>query len=462
MIVKQFVLESLGHASYLIGSERTGEALVLDVRRDVDGYFAMARSLSMRIAWAADTHQHNDYLTGICELPARGPVQLLAGARAQLGYPVRAMADGERLEMGEVVFEALHTPGHTPEHTSFLVRDRSRGEEPVLLLSGGSLLVGDVARPDLLGGPDDIRDAASSLLRTLREKILPLPDHVIVLPTHVAGSLCGGNIGSMLSTTVGYERRMNRLLAAIEAAPDRASLDLADLPTVPPYWRRMRAQNQKGPALLGVLREPPALDPERVEKLARDGAILLDCRSPEAFAGGHIPGSLNVGAGSSFPTWAGTVLPEGARVVLVLDRPADLWEVCWSLLRIGYDVPLGWLAGGMQRWRTEARPVGTLPQWTVHELAERLRSEPGLRVVDVRQPGEWHAGHIPGAAHISGGELPRRLEEIPRDAPVALVCGSGFRSSVAASLLRREGWTRVVNVIGGMSAWKKAGLDITT
>ncbi|MGH9870134.1 MAG: MBL fold metallo-hydrolase [Candidatus Polarisedimenticolia bacterium] len=461
MIIRQFVLESLGHASYLVGSERTGEALVLDVRRDVETYFDTARSLGMRIAYAADTHQHNDYLTGICELPVRGPVQLLAGARAQLGYPAKPMADRERLEMGEVVFEALHTPGHTPEHTSFLVYDRSRGDEPVILLSGGSLLVGDVARPDLLGGPGDIQQAASALLRTLRETILKLPDHVMVLPTHVAGSLCGGNIGSMLCTTIGYERRMNRLLSAIETSPATAAIDLSDLPTVPPYWRRMRSRNQKGPGLLGILREPPALQPAEVDARAREGAVLLDCRSPEAFGGGHIPGALNVGAGSSFPTWAGTVLPADARVVLVLDRADDLWEICWQLLRIGYDLPLGWLAGGMAHWRSEARPLRTLRQWTVQELADRIRSERGLRVIDVRQPGEWHKGHIEGALHIPGGELPARLGDVPKGVPLALVCGSGFRSSVGASLLLHGGWTQVTNVAGGMNAWTKAGLPLT-
>ncbi|HKY33996.1 MAG TPA: MBL fold metallo-hydrolase [Candidatus Polarisedimenticolia bacterium] len=461
MIFRQFYLESLGHASYLVGSETTGEALVLDVRRDVEIYFQAARAQGLRIAYAADTHQHNDYLTGICELPARGEVKLLAGARAELGYPVRALADGERLEMGEVTFQALHTPGHTPEHTSLLVYDRSRGEEPVILLSGGSLLVGDLARPDLLGGPERTREAASELVRSMREKVLPLPDSVMVFPTHVSGSLCGGNIGSMLHTTIGYERRMNRLLAAIEQG-DPDPLDLQDLPTVPPYWRRMRSRNQAGPELLGVLREPPALRPAGAARLLKEGAIALDCRQPEAFGGGHVAGALNVALGSSFSTWAGTVLPAGARVVLVLDRPSDLWEACWQLLRIGYDLPLGWLSGGMLRWRTEARPLAFLTQWTVHDLRERLLSERGLRVLDVRQPGEWRAGHIAGALHIPGGELPGRLAELPRQATLAVICGSGFRSSVAASLIARLDRGPVVNVLGGMSAWKEASFPLET
>ena len=232
MFFKQFYLESLGHASYFIGSEETGEALVLDVRRDVDLYFETARNQGMQVKYAADTHQHNDYMTGICELPERGDVKLLGSARADLDYSVKEMADGDRLEMGEIVFEAMQTPGHTPEHMSFLVTDRARGDEPALLLSGGALLVDDVGRPDLLGSDEEIQQHAKELCHTLREKILTLPDHVQVYPTHVAGSLCGGSIGSRLSTTIGYERRMNKMLANMTSQDEfsKQCIDLSELP----------------------------------------------------------------------------------------------------------------------------------------------------------------------------------------------------------------------------------------
>lgn len=463
MIFKQFYYEALGHASYMVGSEQTGEALVLDVRRDVETYFEEARSQELRIAYAADTHQHNDYLTGICELPERGEVQLLSSARAKLGYKARPLGDGDRLEVGEVVFEVMQTPGHTPEHISLLVTDRSRGEEPVLLLSGGALLVGDVARPDLLGGGEQTRNLASETCRTLQQKILKLPDHVMVYPTHVAGSLCGGHIGSMLSTTIGYERRMNKLLASISSEDEfvEECLDLENLPAVPPYWKHMRQQNVEGPPLLGVLREPPALRVAEFEKLKEQGATVLDCRSPEAFGGAHIPGALNVGAGSSFPTWAGTVLPPDVPYLLVLEKAEDLWDVCWDLLRIGYDLPGGWLAGGMMAWRTSAKPLRTITEWTVWDLQENIGSERGLVVLDVRQPQEWAEGHIEGARHITGAELPQRVSEVPKDRTVAVICGSGYRSSVASSLLAHKGHTRLANVLGGMSAWKRAGLPTT-
>jgi hydroxyacylglutathione hydrolase len=461
MILKQFYLESLGHASYLVGWEKTREAFILDPQRDVKGYFE-ARKQKLRIRYIADTHQHNDYVSGICEFPPRMEVELLSTARAELGYATRRLNDGDRLEMGEVVFEVLYTPGHTPEHIGLLLTDRSRGDEPCVFLSGGSLLVGDVARPDLLGNREETQQHAAELCRTLQEKILKLPDYVEVYPTHVSGSLCGGSIGSRLSTTVGYERRMNKLLAALSSEENFIAncLKLGNLPAVPPYWTWMRKTNQQGLAPLGTLAEPPALPPDQFQQLANDAVSILDCRSPEAFAA-HIPGAVNVGLGASFATWAGTALPEGASVILVLDDKRDLWEACWELLRIGYDLPKGWLSGGMMAWHTAAKPLEILPQWTVWQLHQRLQQDPELMVLDVRQPGEWNAGHIDGALYITGAELPRRINEVPKERPVATICGSGFRSSVSASLLLRHGHKHVCNVLGGMTGWKNAGLPVS-
>lgn len=462
MFLKQFVLEGLGHASYLLGSEDTGEALVLDPQRQVDDYLATARARGMRISYGIDSHGHNDYLSGLSELTERQRLTVLGSAHADLGYDHRPVRDGEVVEMGEVGIEVLHTPGHTPEHVSLLVYDRSAGDEPAILLSGGALLVGDLARPDLLGSREDAEHAAHDFCRTIQEKILTLPDHVEVFPTHVAGSLCGGNIGSRLSTTVGYERRTNAVLAEVDSAEEFVSecIRLDNLPAVPPYWKRMRAQNLAGVGLLGVLGEPPALGPDDVERARAAGALVLDTRAPEAFGAAHLPGALNAGLGSSFATWAGTVLPEDARVVLVLDRPDDLWEAAWQLLRIGYALPEGWLAGGMMAWRTAAKPFASIEQISVHELKHRAeRSE--VAVLDVRQPAEWAAGHIEGATFVTGAELPARSGDVP-DAPVvATVCGSGYRSSVASSLLAAEGRT-VVNVLGGMAAWDNAGYPTVT
>jgi hydroxyacylglutathione hydrolase len=223
----------------------------------------------------------------------------------------------------------------------------------------------------------------------------------------------------------------------------------------------MRKQNQAGPPLLGQLREPPALRVGDFEKSNEAGAVILDCRSPEAFGGAHIPGALNVGAGSSFPTWAGTVLPPDRPYLLVIEDVKQLWDLCWDLLRIGYELPRGWLAGGMLAWRTEAKPIATIRQWSIWDLRDRIQSERDLVILDVRQPQEWADGHIEHARHITGAELPQRINEVPKDVPVAVICGSGYRSSVSSSLLAAQGYKNIANVLGGMSAWKSAGFPTT-
>ena len=226
---------------------------------------------------------------------------------------------------------------------------------------------------------------------------------------------------------------------------------------MPPFWRRVRALNCEGPPLVGAVRDVAPLPAAEFERRMKDGAVVLDCRSPEAFGGGHIPGALNVGPGPQFPVWAGTVLPEAAPVLLVLDENARPMEVAWSLLRIGHELPRGSLRGGMLTWRSSGRPLARLPQWTAPELSAALAREPDLMLLDVRQPQEWTAGHVEGARHITAAALPERIAEIPSDRPVAVVCSSGYRSSVSASLLLRHGHRRVFNVLGGMSAWKHAG-----
>ncbi|MDX1619661.1 MAG: MBL fold metallo-hydrolase [Nitriliruptorales bacterium] len=454
MKLEQLHHESLGHASYLVASEDTGDALVVDPRRDVGPYLELAHQAGYRIRWVVDTHQHNDYLSGLRELVERTGATALASSYADaIGYPHDPVQDGQQLELGEVGVEVLHTPGHTPEHLSFLVYDREQdADTPAMLLSGGALLVGDLARPDLLGEEEETRRAARQFCETIQKKLLDLPDHVLVYPTHVAGSLCGGSIGSRLVTTVGYERRANAILREVSSKDEfvEECLKLENLPAVPPYWPRMRSQNAEGVEPVGAVVPPPPLTPDEIEARVEDGAIVLDARPEEAFAGGHIPGALSVGLGSSFPTWAGTVLPDGAEVVLVIEDESRLLEATWELLRIGYDRPIGYLRGGMRGWRITGREVTGLPTVTVHDIRDRLDE---LHVLDVRQPDEWAEGHAPDAQWITGAELPGRHEEVPRDRTVLTVCGSGYRSTVAASYLMRHGHDDVINLLGGMTAW---------
>jgi hydroxyacylglutathione hydrolase len=465
MFFRQFYLQSLGHASYLVGDEDTGRGLVLDARRDVDCYFDTARVQGLRIEYAIDTHGHNDYLTGIRELAARQPVKALGYVDAPFGYPHEPVADGAVIEMGDVGLEVIHTPGHTPEHISLLIYDRSSGSEPAMMLSGGAILVGDLARPDLLGGQDEAQKAALAFCRTIQQKILwRLPDHLEVWPTHVAGSLCGGNIGSRLSTTLGYERKTNAVLSRVSSSEEfvEECIRLDNLPAVPPYWRRMRSQNLDGPALLGRLGEPLALPPsDFAERCAGENTVVLDARSPEAFAGAHISGALNVGLSSSFATWAGTVIPERAEILLILDGPHQLWDACWQLLRIGYDLPTAWLAGGMGSWQTSGAEVESSPQVTVHELNALLQTD-DVAVLDVRQPAERAEGGIRDSVFVTGADLPERAGDVPDgDRPLAVVCGTGYRSSVMASWIARRGRKDVWNVSGGMAAWRRAGLPVS-
>lgn len=459
MMFEQFYLESLGHASYLVGDEATGCALVVDPRRDVDVYLDCARIHGLRIAYAMDTHGHADYVSGLSELRRRQDMEILGYAGAELGYDHLAVHDGQVIEMGDVAFEIMHTPGHTPEHVSLLVYHRASGSQPVLLLSGGALLVGDVGRPYALGTPEEIRDATQATGRTLNKLLGRLGDDVAVYPTHVRGSLSGSRCRGRLWSTIGAERRSNSTLAAITGgSPSAEQLLLGGLPAVPPYCRRLRSQNLSGPPVQDLW-EPPALVPGEFARHRDAGAIVLDARSPEDFAGGHIPGALNVGLGPSFATWAGTVVPDRARVLLVLDRPADLWEASWQLLRVGYGLPEGWLAGGMAGWARSGGDLGLLPVMDVHELRARLSAD-AVHVLDVRQPGEWSAGHIPDATFITGAELPGRLAELPGRKPLAVVCATGYRSSVAASVIAREGRSHVFNVAGGMSAWTTSGYPV--
>ena len=462
MKIEQLHLESLGHASYVVGSDDSGQALVVDPQRDVRPYLDVARAEGWRIRWVADTHQHNDYLSGLAELTARTGATPLGSVHAELGYDHRSVGDGDRFDLGEVGIEVLHTPGHTPEHVAFLLYDGEQDDQtPAALLSGGALLVGDLARPDLLGDDEETEEAARQFCETIQTWLLALPDHVLVYPTHVAGSLCGGDIGSRLVTSVGYERATNEILREVEDADGfvERCLSLSDLPAVPPHWARMRARNEQGVEPLGAVDPPPALSVDEFAEARDAGHIVLDARSAEAFAGGHVPGSLNVEAGSSFPTWAGTVLPEDAEVLLVLEGPEDLEEVTWGLLRIGYPRPEGWLAGGMMSWRTAVNDVATLPTATADDVAD---DPDAYHVLDVRQPSEWSAGHPEDAQLITGAELPQRLDEVPRERTVLTMCGSGFRSSVAASLLRAHGHDRVVNLSGGWAAWQQADLPTTS
>lgn len=464
MYLRQFFVEGLGHASYLIASDDTKEAAVIDPRRDVDAYLEAAGEAGLKLRYSLETHVHNDFLSGARVLLERVGAEHVAPAEAGLEFPYHAVREGDELALGELRIKVLFTPGHTPEHVTYVVVDLSRADAPVLAFTGGDLLVGAVGRPDLLGR--ELGNKLAPLLYdSLHGKILKLEDYVEVLPTHGSGSLCGRGITNKRTSTIGYERRFNPALQK-KTREEFVEFVLSGDPGIPTYYRRMRPGNQAGP---GEWRqpEPRPLSPEEVQHLAGHGAIVLDARPNVAFGGGHVPGAVNVGLEASFVTWVGWLLPPDVPIVLVLEIAEQWAEAVTALARIGYERIAGYLQGGMAAWTEAALPVEHVPQWSVHELKAALESaSEGDRpvVLDVRMESEWDEGRIRGAVHIPLDELPDRAHELDRvrNRAIAVLCGSGYRSSIGTSLLKQRGFAGVVNVLGSMAAWRAARYPTTT
>lgn len=463
MLLHQFAIDGLGHLSALIADEATGAAAVVDPRRDVDVYLDAAREANLRIEHVIETHLHNDYVSGGRELAALTGATHVIGAGAELAYEHRPVRDGEVVDVGRLRFVALDTPGHTPEHVAWAVSDTSRAGEPALLFSGGSLLVGAVGRTDLLGAENAL-PYARAMFRSLREVILAHEDFVAVYPTHGAGSLCSTGISATPVSTIGFERRHNPMLQPDDVDAFARRL-LRDQPAFPRYFARMRPTNQRGPRLLGG--RVPDLRPLTVDEVraARAGdALVVDLRSPAAHAVAHVPGSLSIPAGSSFGTWLGWVVEPDRPLVLILERPEDGDGAVRQALRIGHEALAGQLRGGFAAWVEAGGEIVAGGRLNVDQLADRLaRGGPGAPlVIDVRQPAEYARGHVPGALHVAAGSLPDRLDELPRDRPIATICASGYRASVAASLLRAAGFEEVDWVANGLPAWQARGHPIET
>jgi hydroxyacylglutathione hydrolase len=460
MYLQQFFVEGLGHQSYLLGSDTTKEALVLDPRRDVQAYAQAALQAGLQIRYVLETHNHNDFISGAKELAACLGAEHVASAEAGLQFPSHAVRDGDELRLGELLIRVLRTPGHTPEHLSYAVYDTARTiGMPLLVFTGGDLLVGAVGRPDLLGRELG-RQLAPALYDSLQEKLLPLGDGTLVLPTHGTGSLCGRGISATRLSSIGYEKATNPALQQ----PDKASFVryvLAGDPAIPAYYARMRPTNQAGPGPVSVL-QPQPLAPQDVLHLTGHGAVVLDTRANTAFGGAHIPGAFNVPLGAMLATWVGWLVSPDAPLVLVLERDDDWATVTTTLQRIGYERFAGYLQQGMTSWLEQGLNVASVPQLDVREV-DRRRQQPGVQVLDVRMDSEWEAGHIPGARHLPlGSNMPEQLDELHLDPsrPLIAVCGSGYRSSIAGSLLQQRGYQEVWNALGGMTAWQEAGLPM--
>ena len=448
---QRFFDEGLAHASFLLADPHAREAIVIDPRRDVDVYVEAARALGYRLVHSFETHVHADFACGSRELAAVG-ARTICGRGAELRFAHHQVSDGERMRIGDLSILFMHTPGHTPEHITILT---SQPGQPTRIFTGDTLFVGAVGRPDLLGDAQT-RELAEQLHDSLFNKILALDDRVQVHPSHGAGSLCGAGIGDEPFTTVGQERRCNPMLqhrtkeAFVEAL-------LNDLPDTPPYFARMKKLNQFGPPLLGLVnpyRGPAPISPADAASAVRAGALLIDLRRADEFAAEHPIGALNLGPGTKVGYWGGYVLPADPRVVLLASNEKDVPGLARQLLRVGVSRIEGYVRGGLDGWKKAGLPTTSLSLMNVQELMASDTGGSAPVIVDVRTPKEWHAGHIDGAIHIPLGELAQRASQIPRDRPVATICEAGYRSSLAASVLARAGLDNVVNVTGGMSAWR--------
>jgi hydroxyacylglutathione hydrolase len=458
MLLRQFVIDGLGHLSTLIADESAGLAAIVDPRRDVDVYLEAAKAADLRISHVVETHLHNDYVSGGRELAAITGATHVIGAGADLAYEHRPVRHGDTFDVGSLGFTVLETPGHTPEHVAYAVTDRSRADEPLLLFTGGSLLVGAVGRTDLLGEENAV-PFARAMFGSIRDVILPHQDFVGVYPTHGAGSLCSTGIASTPWSTVGFERRHNPMVQAADV--DRfAQLLLRDPPAFPRYFARMRPTNQAGPRLLGGRPpEPRAMAVSDVQAALAGDAVLVDLRSPAAHSFAHVPDSVSIPSGSSFGTWLGWVVDPDRPLVLILDSADDWDAAARQAMRIGYENLVGHLRGGFDAWSASGAPVEAGGRLTVDQLATRLDAGRGEApfVIDVRQATEYASGHVPGSVHMGAGALQDRLGDLPRDRPIATICASGYRSSVAASLLRAAGFRDVSWVADGLPAWAARG-----
>ena len=447
----RFFDEGLAQSSFFLACPRTREAIIIDPRRDVDVYVEMARAQGLRIAYTFETHVHADFACGSRELATVG-AKTIAGPGAHLRYTNHEATHGERLRVGDISIEFMHTPGHTPEHLSILV---NQPDQPTRIFSGDTLFVGTVGRPDLLGD-EQTRRLAGDLYDSLFKKLLVLDERIQVHPGHGSGSLCGASIGSEPFTTIGQEKRCNPMLQHRTKEAFVAAV-LADLPDTPPYFARMKKLNQDGLPLLGLAdgyRGPVPLSAATTAAAIRGGAILIDLRPAAAFAASHPLGALNLAIGPKVGYWAGYVLPPDAKIVLLGANHHEAAEAARQLMRIGVSRIDGALNGGFEAWRDAGLPTASLPLTNVQELASAIGSGRAPLIVDVRTSREWTSGHIDGALHIPLGDLARRASEIPRDRPVATICEGGYRSSLAASVLARCGLDSLVNITGGMSAWR--------
>jgi hydroxyacylglutathione hydrolase len=454
MIFTQYYLDCLSQASYLVGDETTGRAVVVDPRRDIDEYVRDAEAAGLTIEMVIETHFHADFLSGHLELAHATGAEVAFSSVAETEFASRKLADGERLSLGDVELEFLHTPGHTPESLSIVVYEHAGDDTPHAVLTGDTLFIGDVGRPDLLASIGFTRDElADKLYDSLHNKLLPLPDATRVFPAHGAGSACGKNLSTETSSTMGEQRRSNYALLA----PDKESfiaLVTEGQPPAPDYFVYDAVLNREDRPLLDETARPAALDLDAAEQHRRDGAMIIDGRDPESFALGHLAGSVNVGLSGRYAEFAGSVVPSDVDIVLVVDDGFEI-EAKNRLARIGFDRVVGYLDQPLAVMARNPEKVQRASRMTATEFEARRNDIDGLQLVDIRNPGEFALGSIDGAESLPVGQLPARIEELDPQRPTVVFCAGGYRSSVGASVLRQAGFDDVSDILGGYGAWSE-------
>src|ERR1700677_2590740 len=457
MHFEQFYLGCLAHASYILASQ--GEAIVVDPQRDVDIYLKAAEERQVKIRHIFETHLHADFVSGHKELAARTGAKIYIGANAEAKFPHVAVRDGFELRVGNALLKVLDTPGHTLESICLVITDEEKSPNPWAVLTGDTLFLGDVGRPDL-SPTHTPAQLGGMLYESLHRKLLTLADDVLVYPAHGAGSLCGRNMRAERSSTIGTERLTNYALQ-IKSKEEFVRQLTSNLPTRPEYFLQDAEINREGAPTLSDLPELPPIAAAQLKLMLDDGVIALDVRPGDQFAHEHVRGSINIALSGQFASWAGTVLGLAARPVLIADSPDQLSEARLRLARVGLEDPRGYLNGGIEAWKQAGLVLAELPQITVQSLHDHLQSGTS-QVLDVGREPEWNAGHVEGATWWPLDNFKVSPPEIDRDRPIAVHCKSGYRSMIACSLLQRAGFRNITNVIGGFDAWQQAKLPVRT
>lgn len=464
MFLKQYYLGCLAHASYLVGDEATGTAIVVDPQRDVQQYLDDARDRGFSIRHVFLTHFHADFIAGHLELRDRCGATIHLGSQAKAEYVFTPMSDGNTLEFPSLRTQVLETPGHTIESISLLLFDGENPQHPRAVLTGDTLFIGDVGRPDLRASLGwSAAELGAHLYRSLRDKLLPLPDDTLVYPAHGAGSLCGKNLSRETVSTIGEQRRFNYALQPM-TEEQFVALVTADQPDAPPYFTRDALLNtREHPTLEQTLAEVlRPIDLDELLSAASSGAQILDVRHPDSFARAHLAGSLNIGLDGQFATWAGTILDPERPVVLIADHGRD-FEAATRLGRIGFDRIQGYLHGGMEALAERPDLLISTDRVAPAAISSRLAAAEGVPLVlDVRSPAEWEAKRIVGSRNLPLSRLSQRIKDLPADQEIVVLCAGGYRSSIAASLLWREGLKKVAEITGGMAAWEAAQLPMAS